>query len=98
MTATATAPTRATPKRLSALDRWLPVNLRDVVALDVDGNGRDDLLWYSRRDGLTVLWRSNGNGTFTSSRLSPGAGKRPTVGDFDGKGGDEILWYGPGNG
>ena len=25
MTATATAPTRATPKRLSALDRWLPL-------------------------------------------------------------------------
>ena len=69
----------------------------DVVALDVDGNGRDDLLWYSRGSGLTVLWRSNGNGTFTSSRLSPGAGKRPTVGNYDGKGGDEIFWYGPGN-
>ena len=68
----------------------------DVLVLDADGNGRDDLLFTNRTTGVSYLWRSTGNGTFTSSRLYPGAGRRPLILNADAAGGDEIFWYGPG--
>ncbi len=67
-----------------------------VLALDGNGDGRDDLLFSSPATGLAYLWLSNGNGTFTSSRLLPGAGRRPVVLNANAAGGDEIFWYGPG--
>jgi hypothetical protein len=68
----------------------------DVVVGDVDGNGADDVIWYQRASGLTYLWRST-KGSFTSTRLYPGAGRRPFALDQDGNGDDEIFWYGEGS-
>jgi len=82
-----------TPKQLT-----IDGTFDDVLALDVNNDHRDDILWYTRSTGAAVLWTSTGSGTFSSSHLSPGSGKRPSVGDFDGDGTDDIFWYGPGNG
>ncbi len=68
----------------------------DVLVLDANGDGRDDLLFNTRRTGAAYLWRSKGDGTFASSRLLPGIGRTPLVGDFAPAVGDEIFWYAPG--
>ena len=49
------------------------------------------------RRARRYLWRSDGDGTFTSLPLSPGAGRRPFLLDTNGDGDDEVFWYGPGS-
>ena len=48
--------------------------------------------------GAAYLWRSQGDGTFTSSRPSPSVPvARPFLLDSDGDDRAEIFWYGPGS-
>lgn len=67
-----------------------------VLALDVDADGDDDVLWHQRSTGATVLWVSRGDGTFASVVRQVAAGVQPLVVDTNGDQRDEILWYGPG--
>lgn len=65
---------------------------------DFDGDGDTDILWYTRGPAEEVVWRANGDGTFTPAE-APAVGRafRPFVGDFDGDGTDDVFWYGPGS-
>lgn len=64
------------------------------VALDADGDGRGDVLWYRPGPGSDHLWRGTGGGTFSSSGLSvSGSYDDVVAGDVDGDGDDDVLWY-----
>ena len=66
------------------------------VALDADGDGRGDVLWYAPGAAPDYLWRGQGSGAFTSSRLSiSGTFDVVLAGDIDGAPGDDVLWYAP---
>lgn len=73
-----------------------------MVALDIDGDGRTDIMRWHDDPTKTVLYRSNGDGTFTASstfalntsitQLRKSDGSRDfVVGDFTGKGAVEFL-------
>ncbi|MTD13411.1 hypothetical protein GIS00_05565 [Nakamurella sp. YIM 132087] len=63
---------------------------------DFGGGPTDDILWYAYAGGTSHLWRSLGNGAFTSTSIPiAGAGYGISVGDFVGDGRDEIIWTPP---
>lgn len=68
-----------------------------VLPGDVDGDGDDDVLWYASSTGAAFLWRSDGGTGFSTTGLSPGAGRIPLLLDVDGDEDEEIFWYGPGS-
>ena len=71
---------------------------------DMDGNGRDDIVW--RNDvGSVIVWLMDDDGVgFTPALFYSGAivdWRIAGIGDFDGDGQDDILWqaeYGTGSG
>lgn len=80
-----------------------PVNgVYRPVAGDVDGDGRDDIVWYAAGSAPDfVWWGSSSRATFvaggSSAALSSISGNyRPIAGDVDGDGRDDVLWYAPG--
>lgn len=70
-----------------------------VAALDVDGDGTDELLWWHRGTpaGDAALWRRNSGGRTwrTETVAPPPPGTRGYVVDIDGDGRDDVLWHGP---
>jgi hypothetical protein len=77
-----------------------------AVALDFDGDGKEDLFMYRPGQGIAHVLRSNGNGTFTSIQATRGiAGfdlaspaDRAVALDFNGDGKDDLFLYRPGAG
>jgi hypothetical protein len=65
------------------------------TAGDFDGDGRDDILWYSPTGQDSIWWGQSSLGG-ASSLVSAGPNLVPITGDFDGDGRDDILWYGSG--
>ena len=47
-----------------------------VVVLDADHDGRDDILWYAPESGARRLWRSTGGGHFAGTALPTHMGKK----------------------
>jgi RHS repeat-associated protein len=77
---------------------------------DLNGDGKDDILWVNRVSGPPQIWYSNGDGTFRagpSSPVSPGTvsplltpqnlpfGAVAFLGDFSGNGRTDILFEDP---
>jgi hypothetical protein len=71
-------------------------DFRPVVG-DLDGDGRDDIVWHGPGSDPDRLWRGGDSG-FTTSSLAVQGTYWPVSEDLDGNGVDDILWYGPGAG
>lgn len=69
------------------------------VAGDFDGNGADDILWYSPT-GSDLVWWGRVGATFdpVTTAVSLPSGVEPVSGDFDGDGFDDLLVYSPSGG
>ncbi len=64
------------------------------VALDADGNGAGDVLWYRPGASSDALWFGGGGGTFGSHPLTVnGTYDDVLTGDIDDDGLDDVLWY-----
>ncbi|HEY1737550.1 MAG TPA: VCBS repeat-containing protein, partial [Acidimicrobiia bacterium] len=70
------------------------------VVGDFDGDGCDDILWYTPGTNKTVIWwggtRANFGVTARATR-TVAAGYVPVAGDFDGDGRTDVVWYRPGS-
>lgn len=65
-----------------------------AVALDGQGDGKGDILWYAPGSGSDYVWSGNGSGSFTSVRVSVSARYDDVLPlDVDGDGDDDVLWY-----
>src|SRR4029077_6939634 len=62
------------------------------VAGDLNGDGRDDLLWYS--PGNTSKWTALGGMQFKAEPVATdGTRLVPVAGDFDGDHRSDVFWY-----
>ena len=64
---------------------------------DFDGNGVDDILWYTSASGGDRLWSFRPGGAYTSTAAVARSGVKPIIGDFDADQYDDVLWYGAGS-
>ncbi len=64
------------------------------IALDAQGDGKGDLLWYAPGATADHLWTGTGSGAFTSTGVSIGGTYDDVLPlDIDADGDDDILWY-----
>jgi hypothetical protein len=64
------------------------------IALDAQGDGRGDVLWYAPGATADHLWSGNGSGSFTSAAMNIGGRYDDVLPlDVDADGDDDILWY-----
>ena len=64
------------------------------VVGDFDGNGFDDILWYSPGAGSDTIWYSGAHHSHTDVEVdTPEGDLIPLVADFNGDGRSDILWY-----
>jgi hypothetical protein len=88
-------------------------NQRDtVLPLDINGDGRDDFLWYRPGEGLAAIYiASRVTGLVSGNTYSDGTNvfagwagdvrswnDRAIAGDFNGDGRHDIFWYRAGSG
>ncbi|MBL8777977.1 MAG: VCBS repeat-containing protein [Acidimicrobiales bacterium] len=66
---------------------------------DVNGDFRDDLLWYNSGTGQVQLWFGRADGSFAKVNEQVGARQnyRPVLADISGDFRADLLWYGPGS-
>jgi hypothetical protein len=68
-----------------------------VNADDVDGDGRDDLIWHQPARGLLAYWIMNGNIVVRhGEQFSSTQYRVLTTDDFNGDGRTDIIWLGNG--
>ena len=66
----------------------------EPVALDANGDGKGDVLWYRPGAGTDALWTGAGGAAFESTAVSVGGVYDDVLtGDIDGDGKDDVLWY-----
>ena len=72
------------------------------VVGDIDGDGREDIIWYSAGSSPDYVWWGSTNRISfaggNTSMLLPGISGdyRPVAGDVDGDLRDDVIWYAPG--
>lgn len=65
-----------------------------ALSLDVDGDGRGDVLWYAPGPAADSLWLGQGGGSFSSVPTSISSDYDDVLtGDFTGDGRDDVVWY-----
>jgi hypothetical protein len=61
---------------------------------EFDGQGGEDLIWYTPGAGGDAFWSGNGDGTWDATALSVSGTYTPFVGNFGNEDkGDDVLWY-----
>lgn len=73
-----------------------PIGWNLVASKDVDGDGRDDLVWYNPGSQVLAYWIMSGNRI--SRHGGQGAGGSYsilTTGDYNGDGRMDVVWKGP---
>jgi hypothetical protein len=64
------------------------------VALDANGDGKGDVLWYQPGSGPDSLWLGAGSGSFSSRSVGVSTTyDRVLPADVDGDGDDDVVWY-----
>jgi hypothetical protein len=64
------------------------------IALDAQGDGRGDILWYAPGAATDHLWTGSGSGRFTDATLHIGGSYTDALPvDVDADGDDDLLWY-----
>lgn len=75
----------------------LPITgVYNPIVGDFNGDGRDDILWYSPGAGADAIWYFTGRGTVSSQDLVINGKYQAVVADFNysaGLGADDIFWY-----
>ena len=66
------------------------------VAGDFNGDGVDDIIWYTPGEATDYLWQGTVYGRFVGRAVTVNGTYKPVAGDFDGNGTDDVLWYKPG--
>ncbi len=74
-----------------------PAAARAIVA-DLDGNGTDDVFWYTGARRADAIYFGRSDGAFLRTGGAVGFDYATAVGDFDGNGADDIVWYAPDTG
>jgi glucose/arabinose dehydrogenase len=68
---------------------------RPIVG-DFDGDGFDEVFWYTRGPEADVLWDFTAYDAVTTTELAITGTFTPVAGDFTADGVDDIFFYGPG--
>jgi hypothetical protein len=68
---------------------------RPIVG-DFDGDGFDEVFWYTRGPEADVLWDFTAYDAVTTTELFITGTFTPVAGDFTADGADDIFFYGPG--
>jgi hypothetical protein len=63
---------------------------------DFDGDGFDEVFWYTRGPEADVLWDFTAYEAVTTTELFITGTFTPVAGDFTADGADDIFFYGPG--
>jgi peptidyl-Asp metalloendopeptidase len=75
-----------------------PQGWQMLEARDIDGDAKDDLLWFRQSDGRLAYWVMNGPGITRHGGISVGAGPVgnhwfvEAGGDFNGDGRVDLIW------
>jgi hypothetical protein len=62
---------------------------------DINGDGDDDIVWWSPSSGVATLWVFGDAGVERRDLGPVGHRYRPAVGDFNGDQRDDVLWFDP---
>ncbi|MGQ0832710.1 MAG: FG-GAP repeat domain-containing protein [Microthrixaceae bacterium] len=73
------------------------VGTRTDLVGDINGDGRDDIVWYGRGSTPDQVWLGQADGSFTAVPFSISGDYEPLIGDIDGDAKAEIVWYGVGS-
>ena len=79
--------------------RWVPDldGDYDTVVADLNGDGRDDIVFYDGLTGTAQLWYGSTDRTFTQIEITGAPrGVELLPGDFDGDGNDDLVMHAPG--
>jgi glucose/arabinose dehydrogenase len=68
---------------------------RPIVG-DFDGDGFDEIFWYTRGPEADVVWDFTAYNAVTTTQLFITGTFTPVAGDFTADGADDIFFYGPG--
>lgn len=64
------------------------------IALDAQGDGKGDVLWYAPGSTRDYLWSGQGSGGFAATNVNVGGTYDDVLPlDVEGDGDDDILWY-----
>jgi hypothetical protein len=80
-------PAGVTSKALTINGTYQPIHL------DANGDGREDIIWYTPDKSIDPVWIGTGPGTFASYSVDVRRAYVPSVLDADGDGDDDVLWY-----